>query len=212
MAYASSQPSAAVAPPAHRSQRDVLAVVNGDAISLADFEHYAAVFETPDQRLRVAEEQVLLSLINQRVTEAEASRRGIVVTDDDVSVALNEMMSVALIAQSIEKDGDLAAVRQRVRMFVLFRRVADAVVGDVEVSAATIAAEYEADPQLRSVTFELAAPVLAERIREREVEMRWAQWLENQRACATVVVLDASFRMESPRPRSCASPNPLGNQ
>jgi len=183
-----------------------LATVDGVAISRDAYDEYAGVFTAPDGSLRVSKEDVLLSLVNQVLVLKEADRRGLAVSDQDVSGAVADMDEDETVELGLPGGGDDPGFRERVRRFLLFGLVKSAVVGTIEVPVDVLEAAYRADPSLHVLEFSEAAPVLRKRIVSRESDRRWAEWLGRQRACADIRVLDSSFDLPSSSPGTdCAS-------
>lgn len=178
----------------------VLATVGGFVISRTAYDQYAQVFTSPEGDVRVSEEDILLSLVNQALVQAAADRRGLEVSDSEVSLAVDGMSEADPIGQSLPKGGDEAAFRERVRMFLLFRLVQSEVVGPIDIPDVQIEAAYAADPSLHVLGYQDAIPVLRERLASRESEDRWLAWLKGQRRCAEIRILDASFDIPSSTP------------
>jgi len=151
------------------------------------------VFTTPDGSLQVSEDHVLLSLVNQVLVQREADRRGLVATDEEVSDASTDTLSLAGVS-------DDAALRERVRMFLLFQMVKSEVVGPIEIPLEVLEAEYSADSSLHILGLSDAMPVLRDRLSRRESDRLWADWLSRRRACADIRILDESFDVPSSTP------------
>lgn len=177
-----------------------VATVGGVVISRTAFDDYAQVFTSPDGTVRVSEEDILISLVNQVLVQAAADRRGLEVSDIEVSRAVAGIGEADPIGQSLPKGGEEAAFRERVRMFLLFRLVKSEVVGQIDIPDAQIEAAYAADPSLHVLEYQDAIPVLRERLASRESSDRWLAWLKGQRRCAEIRILDASFDIPSSTP------------
>lgn len=174
-----------------------IAVVDGTPITRTDYDRYAHVFTNPAGDLVVSREEVLLSIVNQVIVEREAARRGIAVTDSDVGDAIANMeQSEALLPPGINEPG----FRERLRMFMLFREVKEAIVGQVEIPLASVQAEFSRDPALREIGLEEATPVLTERLIGRESDRRWVEWLDKERVCVDIHIFDVSFHIPSSTP------------
>ncbi len=185
---------------AFAAKPDGVAIVDGVVISRATYDQYAQVFTSPDGTVRVSEEDVLLSLVNQVLVQREAQRRGIEVSDDEVAREVGGMSETDLIARSLPKGGEEAAFRERVRMFVLFRLVKAEVVGPVQIPDDLLEAAYATDPSLHVLAFSDAVLVLRERLTTRESDSRWVSWLTAQRACVVIRILDTTFDIPSSTP------------
>jgi hypothetical protein len=176
-----------------------MASVDGEVLSYSRFDEYAAVFTDPDGKLRVAREAILLSLINQALVQTEATRRGIDVTNQDVDASITGIRDSG-VPVDLNRASDVTGLRERVRMFLVFGRVRDAVIGQVTISDAELRAAYAADAAFQSIPFNNVAEALRERMETAEIDLRWGDWLAHQRSCAEIVVFDGSIGMPSSTP------------
>jgi len=181
----------------------IVAVVNGSPISRSAYEEYARVFTAPDGTLGVSEADVLLSLVNQMIVQKESIRQGVAVGDQEVSNVVSDIQHSGhsdIVTVSLPGADAEPEFRERVRMFLLFKLVKANVVGPIEVPVAMLQAEYRRDLSLHVVGLEEAIPVLRERMVRQEADRRWADWLNDQRACAEIRIIDARFSMPSSTP------------
>lgn len=176
---------------------DGVAIVDGVVISRQAYDEYADVFTTPDGSLRISGEDVLRSLVNQVLVQKEADRRGLAIPEEKLSAAIEAMKGTELAGASLLREGGEAALRERVRMFLLFAQVRAEVVGFLDIPTEALQTEYAADPSLHNLGFAAAMPVLRERLTSRESDRIWSNWLSSQRACSDILILDASFDVPS---------------
>lgn len=178
------------------------------AISRDAYDQYVRVFTAPDGSVVVSEEDVLLSLVNQVIVRREADRRGIIVADQDVTAAITDMEHLEHSeALSLPGANDDAGFRERVRNFLLFKLVKAEVVGHIEIADAMLEEEYQSNPNLQVIGRDEALSVLQERLIRQESDRRWTTWLDAQRSCAPIDVLDPSFDVPSSTPGpECRAP------
>lgn len=178
-----------------------IASVDGVAITMADLEGYRAVFVAPDGASNVTHDQVLLSLINQRIVSAEARRLGLTITQERIDKAVDEMQSLDAPFENVA--GGSGGFADRVRAFLENQAVRAAVVGYVEVDEDAINREFHSNYEPRGLT--LDADVLEqiiESIRVDESDRRWLSWLSEARDCASIDVrlAGSALRASTPAP------------
>lgn len=168
---------------AHRTQgdaREPVAFVNGTPITKAAFDQYALMFTNPQGGLEISRESVLLSLVNQALVADFAEKRGIEVADDLVEGRMSSALHGDWRVQGLRRTGGRRAFEARVRALILFERVKEVVLGK----------RNEVDLEGRH-----------------SMAAAWARWLEFQRSCAALVVVDVSLQVPSHTPGShCVSP------
>jgi hypothetical protein len=180
-----------------------VAIVNGSAISQEQFEQYQAVFRNPDGVVTMKPSDVLLSLVNQAITHAEAQKRGIVVTDSDVDIRLSEVNGSAILGGNTAESGGDDGVRRRMRAFLEMNAVKAAVISTVTVTDDEIMAIYVATPELNELGYEASAPVIREKLLSQRVERVWEDWLAGSRRCSNIVVPDQSLGLSSTPAPDC---------
>lgn len=170
---------AASTPTLHSDRGEPVAFVNGTPITSASFERYASVFTNPRGTLEVSREDVLVSLINQTLVSEFADKAGIEVPHEIVEARMSALEAEWRV-EGLGRPGGRRALQARVRALIMFERVKAVVIGTRTTP--------DADNRERTA-------------------MAWAGWLEGERACATIVVLDASVQVPSSTPNpQCVGP------
>ena len=102
---------------------------------------------------------------------------------------------------TLDRSGGLDGLRERARMFSLFRQVKAVVVGAIPISDQQIVTAQMADPLLRSMALDSeVASRIRTRLEEVETGQRWSDWLTERRRCASISVLDTSTNVPSSTP------------
>ena len=187
------------------SADQVVAIVNGSPIERSAFEDYAAVLTSPDGQRDESDAGILLSLVNQVFAHQEAVRRGIAVESSSIDEAVAAFEQLDVAQRAVERSGGVDALRARMRTFLEFNEVREEIVSVVEVTHEELRRAYYRGPALSGLPFDQAAPRLLEHLRAEAAERYWASWLESQRLCAYILVLDASIGVPTSTPQpSCA--------
>jgi len=177
-----------------------VAHVDGSPISRTAFDAYAGVFTDPNGELQVSRDQVLLSLINQKLVSREASRLGVRVDPASVDDAIKEWQGLDVLRRSLERSGGIDALRARFEAFIELKQVKTLVVDKVDISDDQVRTAYQSQFNLPAFPLEEVADVLRERLTETEIERRWTVWLARQRECSRIEILDPSFDLPSSSP------------
>jgi len=181
---------------------ELIAKVNEDEISRVSFDTYAAVLTDPNGVLRTSRDQVLLSLVNQRLVAREAKRLGVVIADSEIEEALEEWRKLDIAPSSLARSGGIDGLRNRIRGFLELSRVKAIVVGDIVVDDIQVRDEHSSDLTLRTLPLDQeVATTIRMRVTQRETERRWSTWLSHQRECSTITVYDRTFSLASSSPR-----------
>jgi len=183
----------------------VLATVDGDPIYLSDARYramgLAAVHGGPTGSLDEGwQERVLQSLVDDLVIQAEAERRGLIASDQEVAAQILDLRELFpslaeyeawLGSQQMDED----ELERRVRLQTTAVRVYEAVTADVEVSEGEIRNYYEEHPQEflgadgSPVPFSAVRDSIAESLMEEEKNGAYAAWLDARRRAATLVIV-----------------------
>jgi hypothetical protein len=179
----------------------VAALVDGAPISLASVTEYRAVFTDPGGSVRVADDKVLLSLINQEIISREARRLGIRVDVAEVDAAVDQWRSLRISPSSLIASGGMDGLRERFERFFELRQVKASVVGPVKIPDEQVRAAYLADLNVHGIAFEDAAAVLRQRLTSAEIDRRWTAWLASRRACARIDIVVPTLGVASSTPQ-----------
>jgi hypothetical protein len=184
-------------PTAHNA---VVAYVDGSPITRDEFEDYSGVFTNPSGHLQIGQDQVLLSLINQRIISRDAARLGVSVDVGAVDAAMNEMARIGANRRSLDSSGGVEGLRSRVEAFFELKQVKAAVVGTIAVSDDQVRIAYASEPSMHDIPLAEVANVLRERLIAAEADRRWSEWLARRRSCAKIDVVDASLGVRTSTP------------
>jgi hypothetical protein len=193
------------AAPASPDLGPVIARVDGDPIHLAEararVESLASVHGDIEQTLgKDWPEQVLRSLVDDRVLVHAAAELGITVTDEEVAAHLQRVES--LLPEDESLDEWLASqgitrqeLERRIRLQLIGARVYEAVTRDVTVTGAEIRTYYRDHRDEFEQVDGTVTPLLEVRRSLRETLLQqardeaYAAWLRDARARAEVVVV-----------------------
>ena len=193
------------AAPASPDPGPVIARVDGDPIHLAEararVESLASVHGDIEQTLgKDWPEQVLRSLVDDRVLVNAAAELGITVTDEEVAAHLQRVES--LLPEDESLDEWLASqgitrqeLERRIRLQLIGARVYEAVTRDVTVTGTEIRAYYRKHRDEFEQVDGTVTPLLEVRRSLRETLLQkardeaYAAWLRDARARAEVVVV-----------------------
>lgn len=173
-------------------EHSVIATVDGVPITEAEFSAYAAV-NPEGLSAQKASGVTLLSLVNQRLVEAEAAKLGVSVNHAEVETAFEALVSTGLVGVSSRSDEGLRQLRARVRMRLLFDRVKAVVSRDVSVSQGAVEKAIMSFGEYKSLPKDQARRRAHESLLEVAVEAHWVQWLHDLRVCADIRLTDTTY-------------------
>lgn len=153
--------------------------------------------------------RVMQTLVDDAIVRAEADRRGIAVTDDDVDAQVAEVRGAAATGEEFDEwlDGQgitLEELERRVELKLTWGRVQQAVVADVTVEDDAVAVYYRRHREdFRTANgvrplFEVR-PSIEETLLGREQDRTFTAWLDDRRAAVEVELLDDEWEWEAPR-------------
>jgi hypothetical protein len=182
-------------------QGPVIATVDGQPIYLGEAQTRAASLagvhaegagplsseEWPDQ--------ILESLVDDRLIQAEAEQRDIAVSDQELAASVQEVVGMfpdlADYQAWLESEGmDQDEVERRLEQQLLSAAIYDAVTADISVSDEQIRAYYEANlPSYAGVPFKEAKGDIEAELGVQAKDAEFAAWLETRRQQADVVMV-----------------------
>jgi len=193
-----------------KSPGPVIATVNGQPIHLSEAGsrmQSLTSFHASDEGLPTGREwadQILQSLVDDQLIRDEATRRGIVVTDQEAAVAVQRVIdlfpSVAdyeewLASENMSQDD----VERRMGMEVLNNHVYEAITSDVTVGEEEIRAYFEAnaDDYLEDDgtprPFRDVRSEVKQDLEQKAQNAAFSAWLQSARESATVIVLEPNW-------------------
>lgn len=174
-----------------------IAFVDDSPITIVAYEEYAKVLSSPDGQLRVSRDQVLMSLINQSIVTRYAEQHAIVVDRASIERTIASWIAEGTVDEALARGDGHAGLVARVEMFERFRLVKAAVVTPHEPSSETLHAAYVSDTTLSTLDPSEALSLLRKRLIDDQIAADWKQWLESQRACSDIRVIEPTFAIPS---------------
>lgn len=181
-------------------RQSTIATVDGAVIATSAFDAYAEVFTRPDGSLRISREQVLLSLLNQAIVARAAKNLALSVDTATIDQTIAAMERGTLANTSLGDLGDEAGLRSRVEMFILFEKVKEAVLGPISIPEQELMKAYELDLNVQQLGPDMGLTVVRNRFVEQETARRWEEWLQAQRHCADITIMDPTLNLPSSTP------------
>lgn len=177
-----------------RTSDEVIARVNGAAITRAMYDEYALIFVDPEGALAAEPRDLVLSLVNQAIAHEEATRRGLTVDKALVEDSLAEVANLDVHGSQLDRAGGRDALRSRIRAFI-----------EMDAVKRAVLAEPASAPQ--------GTPIPGDRTGSLERERVWSAWLAARRSCAEITVYDPSLQISSSTlAPTCLRPAPSADE
>lgn len=186
----------------NQSGEDVIALVNGESITRADFVDYE-MDVVGEAREGEARSVALLSLINQALVKQTALRLDITVPEAVVQAQVDAALSNPTISNSLRTDADMATFRRRTRMWLLSEAVRDEVVTTPTISDAEVERQFMAEAGNTGLSLHDAEAAIRERLSAKATSELWVRWLGQKRACASLVILDPQLSLPQTATYEC---------
>jgi len=170
--------------------------VDSVMITAAEFDSYARVFILDSGDRALADEYVLLALVNQTLVLREADRRGIDLPEEIVDAQMSAAINQPMLARSLTSETERASYRDLLARKLRFDAVKQAITGHLSPTAQIVEDYFFTHREdyplltLEDVSFEIMTI-----LRMEMVETSWRAWLARERACARIRVVNPAFAL-----------------
>jgi hypothetical protein len=182
----------------------VVATVNGDPIYLQQIrsriEGITSLHGSPDALGKEWRDQILQSVVDEKIVEQQASDLGLGVTEQEIEDELKKLRGffqteVEFQQWLSDQKIDEAGLTDRIRLQTLAKHVFDAVAGDIQVTRDEAKTWYEAHPKKyigvdgKTSPFFAVQDEVESTLLNRGRNQAFSTWLEDERNQAQVVVV-----------------------